>query len=132
WVGIGIPHELTHLVFDTAAGNPYHDPPRWLNEGLAVYESQGYDTSDRGLVAAAVGSGALIPLDGLVGQFPTSADGFFLAYAESISAVDFMVRTYGSDGLVALIRSYKDGRTDAEAFQKGLGVDVSTFGTAWL
>ena len=57
WVGIVIPHELTHLVFDTAAGNPYHQPPRWLNEGLAVYESQGYDASDRGLVADAVGVG---------------------------------------------------------------------------
>jgi len=37
WVGIVIPHELTHLVFDTAVHNSYHFPPRWLNEGLAVY-----------------------------------------------------------------------------------------------
>jgi hypothetical protein len=132
WVGIVIPHELTHLVFNTAAGNPYHFPPRWLNEGLAVYESQGYDASDRGLVADAVGADTLIPLDGLIGQFPTSADGFFLAYAESVSAVDFMIRTYGSDALVAVIRSYKDGRTDDEAFQKGLGVDTTAFGVAWM
>lgn len=26
WVGIVIPHELTHLVFDTAVRNPYHFP----------------------------------------------------------------------------------------------------------
>jgi hypothetical protein len=132
WVGIVIPHELTHLVIDTAAGNPYHFLPRWLNEGLAVYESQGYDASDRGRVSDAVGAGTLIPLDGLVGQFPTSADGFFLAYAESVSAVDFMVRTYGSDALVALVRSYKDGRTDDEAFEQGLGIDTAAFATAWL
>ena len=132
WVGIVIPHELTHLVFDTAAGNPYHFPPRWLNEGLAVYESQGYDASDRDLVSGAVSSDTLIPLDGLVGQFPTSADGFYLAYAESVSAVDFMVRTYGSDALVKLIRSYKDGRTDDEAFQEGLGVGTAAFAAAWL
>jgi hypothetical protein len=132
WVGMVIPHELTHLVFDTAAGNPYHFPPRWLNEGLAVYESQGYGTSDRDLVSGAVRSDTLIPLDGLVGQFPTSADGFFLAYAESVSAVDFMVRTYGSDALVKLIRSYKDGRTDDEAFQAGLGVGTAAFAAAWL
>ncbi|HEU4673419.1 MAG TPA: hypothetical protein VFS32_11015, partial [Candidatus Limnocylindrales bacterium] len=30
WVGIVIPHELTHLVFDTTVRNPYHAPPRWL------------------------------------------------------------------------------------------------------
>ena len=41
WVGIVVPHELTHLVFDTAVENPYHDPPHWLNEGLAVYLSRG-------------------------------------------------------------------------------------------
>ena len=131
WVGIVIPHELTHLVIDTAAGNPYHLLPRWLNEGLAVYESQGYDSSDRGLVSDAVSGGTLIPLDGLVGQFPTG-DGFFLAYAESVSAVDFMVRTYGTDALVAVVRSYKDGRTDDEAFQKGLRIDTAAFASAWL
>ncbi len=131
WVGTVIPHELTHLVIDTAAGNPYHLLPRWLNEGLAVYESQGYDSSDRGLVATAVSADTLIPLDGLIGQFPTG-EGFFLAYAESVSAVDFMIRTYGSDALVAVVRSYKDGRTDAEAFQKGLGVDAAAFEAAWI
>ncbi len=132
WVGTVIPHELTHLVIDTAAGNPYHFLPRWLNEGLAVYESQGYDASDRGLVSDAVKASTLIPLDGLVGQFPISADGFFLAYAESVSAIDFMVKTYGSDALVTLIRSYRDGRTDDEAFEKGLGIDTTAFAAAWL
>jgi hypothetical protein len=39
-----VPHELVHLVFDTAVKNPYHFPPRWLNEGLAVYLSEGNGT----------------------------------------------------------------------------------------
>jgi hypothetical protein len=130
-VGTVIPHELTHLVIDTAAGNPYHLLPRWLNEGLAVYESQGYDGSDRGLVSDAVSGVTLIPLDGLIGQFPTG-DGFFLAYAESVSAVDFMFRTYGTDAVVSLVKSYKDGHTDDEAFQRGLGVDANAFAAAWL
>ena len=43
WVEVVVPHELTHLVFDTATDNPYHEPPHWLNEGLAVYLSEGYD-----------------------------------------------------------------------------------------
>jgi hypothetical protein len=132
WVGIVIPHELTHLVFDTAASNPYHFPPRWLNEGLAVYLSQGYDPSDRGAVENAASSGTLIPLDGLTGQFPTSYDRFSLAYAESVSAVDYLIRTHGRDALVSLIRSYADGQTDDEAFSVALGVDMTTFGEAWL
>ena len=41
WVEIVIPHELTHLVFDTAVDNPYHFPPRWLNEGLGGLPERG-------------------------------------------------------------------------------------------
>ncbi len=131
WVGIVIPHELVHLVFDTAVENPYHFPPRWLNEGLAVYLSAGNAASDKREVADAVRRGALTPLSGLTGQFPTTRDEFFLAYAESVSAVDFLVATYGRDSLFELIRSYAAGTTDDEAFRAALGVDVASFDEAW-
>ncbi len=132
WVNIVVPHELVHLVFDTAVDNPYHFPPRWLNEGLAVYLSEGYTQGDRSATEAAARSGELIPLDGLAGQFPTSASAFRLAYSESASAVDYLIRTHGRDALVALIRSYAEGRTDDEAFRDALGVDVRAFGEAWV
>ena len=132
WVGIVIPHELTHLVFDTAVGNPYHYPPRWLNEGIAVYLSEGYSGGDRASVELAVETGSLIPLEGLSGQFPTTAAQFRLAYAESTSAVDFLVSEYGRPAMVALVRSYADGVTDDEAFSAALGLDVAGFEAAWL
>jgi hypothetical protein len=132
WVGVVIPHELTHLVFNTAIDNPYHAPSRWLNEGLAVYLSEGYTTSWKATVSAAAASSGVIPLDGLVGQFPTSADLFRLAYGESVSAVDFMIRKYGKPALVKLIRSYATGLSDDEAFSAALGVDTAGFNAAWL
>jgi hypothetical protein len=55
-----------------------------------------------------------------------------LAYAESVSAVDHIVATYGRDALVALIRSYQTGVTDNEAFEAALGVDMAGFETDWL
>lgn len=132
WVGTVIPHELTHLVFNTAIDNPYHAPPRWLNEGLAVYLSEGYTPAWRSAVTSAVGSGGVIPLGGLIGQFPTTADQFLLAYGESVSAVDFMIRNYGKPALVKLIRSYSGGGSDDEAFSAALGVDTAGFNAAWL
>ncbi len=132
WVSVVIPHELTHLVFDTAVRNPYHFPPRWLNEGLAVYLSEGYTSSWRADVSQAVAQHSLLSLEGLTGQFPTSADEFSLAYGESVSAIDFFVRTYGKDRLVTLIRSYAGGRTDDEAFTDAIGVNVAGFESAWL
>ncbi|MEI7742345.1 MAG: hypothetical protein WCK58_01205, partial [Chloroflexota bacterium] len=71
WVGIVIPHELTHLVFDSAVSNPYRFPPRWLNEGLATYLSAGYTGEDRITIESADRSGDLLPLTAMGGQFPT-------------------------------------------------------------
>ncbi len=132
WVSTVVPHELTHLVFNTAVKNPYHFPPRWLNEGLAVYLSEGYTDSWRSAVTSAVRSNGIIPLDGLAGQFPTTQDQFFLAYGESVSAVDYLIRTFGKDALVKLITSYAGGVTDDEAFQAGIGKDVAAFESGWL
>ncbi len=132
WVANVLPHELTHLVFDTAVKNPYHFPPRWLNEGLAVYLAQGYGADDRALLRGAARDGAIMPLGSLTGQFPTTRDRFFLAYSESVSAIDYLVRTYGRPALVKLVRSYAAGITDDEAFKAALGIDAAAFGTAWL
>ncbi|HTS15861.1 MAG TPA: peptidase MA family metallohydrolase [Candidatus Sulfotelmatobacter sp.] len=132
WVEQVIPHELTHLVFDTATHNPDHQPPLWLNEGLAVYESVGFDSDDKATLADAVASGSLLPLTGLTGSFPTRQELFYLSYAEAVSAVDFFVRTYGQAHLVQLIRSYAQGVTDDEAFKAAAGVDVAGFQAAWL
>jgi hypothetical protein len=132
WVGIVIPHELVHLVFDTAVSNPYRFPPRWLNEGLAVYLSEGYGGSDRGLVRDAVSNRDLIPLVALGGQFPTDAAKTSLAYAESVSAIDYLVRTNDQQALLDLVAAYKDGLTDDEAFTKALGEDLAAFQAGWL
>jgi hypothetical protein len=130
-IGRVVPHELVHLVFDTAAHNPYHFPPRWLNEGLAVYLSEGYAPDYRSMVEAAARGGTLVPLDGLAGDFP-AGDKVFLAYGEGVSAVDFLIRSRDQAALIKLIRSYADGMTDDEAFDAAIGMDVAEFNAAWL
>jgi hypothetical protein len=127
-----VPHELVHLVFNTAVDNPYHQPPTWLNEGLAVYLSEGYAADYRFIVEDAARNGTLYPLSALAGQFPRTTLISNLAYGEGVSAVDFLVRTYGEDTLSQLIRSYAEGRTDEEAFRDGTGLGVEAFGEAWL
>ncbi len=132
WVGIVVPHELVHLVFDTAVSNPYRFPPRWLNEGLAVYLSEGYGPGDRNRVEMAVDSRDLLPLLALSGQFPTDPQKTSLAYAEAVSAVDHLVRTHGEDALIELVLGYKDGLTDDEAFEQAIGSDLAAFQAGWL
>jgi len=131
WVGITITHELTHQVIDDATSNPYRSLPRWLNEGVAVYESQGNASSYRSQLADAVASGDLLPLTALGWQFPTDPTKTVLAYAESVSAVDYLVRQYGKDALVRLILAYKNGPTDDEALQAAIGKGMAAFQAEW-
>ena len=98
-----------------------------MNEGLAVYLSEGYTPTDRSFVREAVDAKELLPLTALTGQFPTDPEKTYLAYAESVSAIDHLVRTYGEDALYGLIGAYKDGLTDDEAFTKAVGKDVAAF-----
>ncbi len=132
WVDVLVAHELTHMVFADVTDNPYHQPPRWLNEGLAVYLAEGYGVGDRAQVADAAAGGVLTPLSAIAGLFPTSYDSFSLAYAQSVSAVDFFIDTYGQDALVRLIGTYREGVTDDEAFEAATGADFRAFDDAWL
>jgi hypothetical protein len=132
WVGILITHELVHLVIDTATDNPYRGPPRWIHEGLATYLSEGYTGGKRAAVEGAVRARELLPLDAMGGQLPTDPGKAGLAYAESVSAIDHLVRTYGRDALFGLIRAYASGVTDDEAFTQALGQDLAGFQAGWL
>jgi len=127
-----VPHELTHLVFSIATRNPYHDPPRWLDEGLAVYLSEGGPGPRAADLQAGIRDAVLIPLDGLSGFFPSTPRAFRLAYAEAVSAVDFFIRSYGKPALAQLIRSYADGVSDDAAFRAATGASVAAFGSAWI
>ncbi len=132
WIEELITHELAHLVFHEAVDNAYQYPPRWLNEGLAVYLSRGYTRADRTLVEGAAGGGTIMPLEALAGNFPTRVTRSGLAYAESVSAVDWFVETYGEQRLVELITSFGAGTGLDDAFIAATGEDFASFDAAWL
>ncbi len=127
-----IKHELTHLVFHRAVDNPYNGVPRWLDEGVAVYLSEGYNARWQSYVGAAVTDKSLIPLDGLAGLFPSVQAEFYLAYGEAVASVDFFIRTYGDQTFWNLVKSYSNGVSDDEAFTDATGADVEAFNTAWF
>jgi hypothetical protein len=132
WVDTLVVHELTHLVFNTATDNDYHSPPRWLNEGVAVLLSEGYNASWQAVMNEAVRDGAVIPLQGLGGLFPTTRDQFQLAYGESVSAVSFFIDAHGEPTLWSLVGSYAQGVSDDDAFRAATGADLAAFNEAWM
>jgi hypothetical protein len=127
-----MPHEPTHIVFSDATGNPYHEPPRWLNEGFAQYVAQGYDPESRSTVNQGAQDGTMPSLLALTNYFPLDSDRIYLAYAESVAAVDLMVRKFGRADILKLVRGYAAGDSDDEAFKAAFGVDVATFDASFM
>ncbi len=120
-------------MFDTAVHNPYRFPPRWLNEGLAVYLSEGYGSQDRGRVESAASADELIPLiaAGRRSSRPTPSARSSPTPSRcrrSTTSCARWARTPWSSSSTA----YADGLTDDEAFQRALGEDLAAFQAGWL
>jgi hypothetical protein len=131
WAQQVIAHEVTHHVFDRATRNPYHEPPTWLNEGIAVYVAAGGPEDRAPELRAAVRDGTVLPLDALTEAFPRVSGPFSLAYAESVSAVDFLVERYGRKAVAELAGLYRGGTSDDEAFRAVTGGTLAEFDAAW-
>jgi len=88
-------HEITHAVIFRILGPQTRALPLWVNEGLAKYESEIYTEVDDTIVADAAAHGTLIGLPDLTTEFPS--DRSDLAYAESASAMRYLVKRHGAD-----------------------------------
>lgn len=126
-----IPHEISHLVLYQATQNPFNGPPAWLDEGLATL-AQGSGQAELWVrVAGAAEAGELDRLRTLNRQFPYDADGALLAYAQSLSVVQYIVDTYGETGLSKLIAVFREGVSYDEAVERALGIGLDDLDEAW-
>ena len=131
WLNAVIPHEISHLYLYQAAYNPAAPVPVWLNEGIAQY-NQFTDEGTAYMVKKAAKSGDLIPLTSLAAGFGQHDEARIrLSYAEGLSAVKYLVKTYGEDGLARLMADYRKGLTTDEAFQDALGLSMGQFQQDW-
>jgi len=131
WLTAVVPHEISHLYLYQAAYNPTAPIPAWLNEGIAQY-NQFTDDGEDYRVTQAARADKLIPLTSLAAGFGSyDEDRIRLSYAEGLSAVRYLVQTYGEAGLSRLLQAYKQGLPTDEAFKAALGVDMGAFQQDW-
>ncbi|NQS92032.1 MAG: hypothetical protein HQ574_06440, partial [Chloroflexi bacterium] len=127
-----IPHEISHLYFNQVTHNPGVSVPVWLNEGVAQYNEFITHEWEESQVDAAAREGRIIPLSSLANGFGAfDEDRVRLSYYEALSAVTFLVETYGNQGLDDLLTAYKDGKTTDEAFSSALGISSEEFEYSW-
>ena len=126
-------HELTHLVVHQATDNPYGDLPRWLDEGLAVYneDPDNLDFQFRDSFKDAVKNDDLMTLQTLSSSFPADSNAANLAYGESGAVVKFIIDTYGTDAMANLLSIFSEGELYDKALTQALGVDTHGLDNQW-
>lgn len=130
WLGGGSPdyleqamvHEVTHIVFHDATANAFHEPARWLNEGIATWSESRSDAGQSEIVQDEAAAGSLFAFEAISEQFPIGSRGAILSYAQGTTMVELIVDRYGTDAIAAIMAAYRDGASDAEALEAGTGV----------
>jgi hypothetical protein len=123
-------HELTHI----AVGRAFRGTervPRWLDEGLAMYESREWDLSRISTITRAVLTDSLIPLAEITIGFPEDAGRAELAYAQSFYLVTFLVSKYGRENFHRFIRKYSTGKSLEDVLLVVYGLRWNEFEERW-
>ena len=132
WLGAGssdylettMVHEVTHVVFGDATENPYHDPAKWFNEGLATWSERRSAAGQHATVESEARNGGLFAFDAIAYDFPFGGRGSSLSYAMGATMVDMIIDRYGEDAIARIAEEYRGGASDAEALEAATGVPV--------
>jgi hypothetical protein len=129
-------HELCHLLFAAATAGAQVEPPRWLNEGVAMWRSGewdlGFEQARRhaDVLRDASAAGNLLSLEALDGSFP-GGPFFALAYAQSISFVEWMLARGGEESLRAYLSRLDADEDPSPAFAAVYGIPLEEAEEEW-
>lgn len=123
-------HELAH-TFTLGASD--HRVPRWLSEGLSVYEEHkarpgwGF-TPSAGFLMAFRGN-KLAPVSRLNDGFmrPSYPEQVMYSYYQASLVCDLIARDHGEKALVDMIAAYRAGQSTEEVFRTVLKTDLRAF-----
>jgi hypothetical protein len=124
-------HELTHLVVGQATDNPYQAPiPRWLDEGLAMYNEGQLPDYNQEALAEAIATNTLISVQSL-SAYVGDPNQVNLFYGEAYSVVSFLLKQYGKDKMVQLLGVFHKGSTQEDALKQVYGFGLQELDAKW-
>jgi len=115
-----LPHELGHIIFYEFIGNKRAYIPRWFDEGVAMYQEKAQRWGSHQAVKKALDDKTFIPLEELsrtVLDQHSSKELVQLFYAESASAVYFLIKENGDFRFLTFCKNLKDGLTFERAME---------------
>ena len=134
-----VAHEYVHFLLGRLSHNRV---PLWLHEGLAkLFETrwQGpprmkLSISQETLLAKALRKKDLITFEQMhpsIAKLPTQEKAS-LAFAEVLSAVQFILRTWGLKGINAIITQLRKGKTLEQVWRQVTGHGLARFQRLWV
>jgi hypothetical protein len=128
-----VQHELCHLLLHHHINED--NLPRWLDEGICQWASDGLADilidAKRTRLPAAILSGSYFDLVKLTHRFPHDKNGLILAYEQSKSVVEFMIRQYGPQGIRNLLDLLRQGVDVESAFENSFAISFEKFEAQW-
>lgn len=118
-------HEVAHTM---AIGVSEHHVPRWLTEGLSVYEERrGRPEWGRELELAflsAFAQNRLLPLEEIDRGFtrPTYPGQILLSYYHAGEVIRYIADEYGFDAIITMLQSLAEGSSQEDAVRSAVGM----------
>jgi len=126
-------HELCHLLVHRHIRSVAI--PRWLDEGLAQWVSDGVGDiimdQKRSLLNKAAFTGRFIPLGSLSEGFPHREEDLILAYEESRSFVDHIIGKFGREGVIEILEYMKRGENVHSAVLRSCSIPLGDLEKGW-
>jgi Tfp pilus assembly protein PilF len=117
-------HELTHVITLQMSNQRV---PRWLTEGISVYEEQRARPEWRRPMeeefVRALARDEVPPIREIEGSFADPRT-IALAYYQAGLIVGYLIDTYGQAKFNGMVRAFADGADDETAFSLALGVNL--------
>lgn len=126
-------HELCHLLLHHHIKRA--NLPRWLDEGICQWTSDGIAEIilDQGgsVLDEAVLSGRYLSIRSLAERFPQDKRLLLLAYEESKSLVEYMIASYGLEGVLSVLGYLKEGADVNAAILESLSISLNDLEIEW-
>jgi hypothetical protein len=120
-----VQHEYAHLALHERLFNA--DPPRWLDEGVAMYVAAEWGWSHNFTLSKAVVFRSLVALEEIdaMNGFPEGKAR--IAYAESYMAVKYFIDEYGIELFNVFLDGIRGRATADEAMLESIGATTEEF-----
>jgi hypothetical protein len=123
-------HELSHVLLGSVFKGDERIP-RWLNEGVAMYESREWSFTRASAITQAVLTDSLLPLSEITYSFPDERREAELAYCQSFYLISFLVTEYGRERFHNFIRYYSKEKMLEDTLLKVYGINLWQLENKW-